>query len=108
MSESILDGISKDISLLAYADQLQRRAAEQAFDWPAIEPVFGKMQEELEELREAIEHPEALTGAGKQHVIEELGDVLFCSVNLARYLNIDPELALQATNKKFETRFRYI
>ncbi len=104
----ILDGISAELSVLAYADQLQRRAAEHAFDWPAIEPVFNKMQEELDELREAIEHPLAQTEAGRQHVSEELGDVLFCGVNLARYLNIDPEKALQLTNDKFEMRFRYI
>lgn len=105
---SCLDNIPEGLSKLAYADELQRRAAREAFDWPSIGPVFDKMQEELAELREAIEHDEAKSEAGRQHIMEELGDVLFCSVNLARYLDMDADKALELTNEKFEKRFRYI
>jgi ATP diphosphatase len=96
------------LSRLAYADELQRRAAKEAFDWPSITPVFDKMQEELAELKDAIDQNEASTEIGRQHIMEELGDVLFCSVNLARYLDMDADQALQLTNEKFEKRFRYI
>ena len=98
-TKSILDGIPKGLPALAQAQSYQTRAARVGFDWPEIKGVLDKLQEELEELQAAIEPQERL---------EEIGDVLFSLVNLARWYNIDPEAALRETNCKFVRRFQYI
>ncbi|MHC5307251.1 nucleoside triphosphate pyrophosphohydrolase [Bartonella sp. LJL80] len=84
------------------AFSLQSRAAEVGFDWKTPEPIFEKLEEEISELKEAV-----LTG-NKTHVEEELGDVYFTLINLARRLEIEPKDALARTNKKFRNRFTYI
>ena len=99
---SILDGVAKALPALKRAQKLQKRAARNGFDWPSIEPVFEKIYEEIQELREAIEHKET------KDVFEEMGDLLFSCVNLARHLDVDSEESLRACNKKFEQRFSYI
>ena len=99
---SILDGVPKDLPALMSAQKLQNKAAKVGFDWPDIDPVWEKLEEELRELEEAIADNK------QEQIIEELGDVLFTVVNIARFLKVDPELALKATNTKFKQRFSYI
>lgn len=95
----LLDGIPAAMPALAVADNYQRRAARVGFDWPDIQGVIDKLQEEINELQQAK------TPAEKE---EELGDLLFAMVNLARWLGIDPETALRQTNAKFLRRFSVI
>lgn len=104
---SRLDGIARTLPAMARAEKLQKRAARHGFDWPEIEPVFDKLHEELDELKEAWHA--AQTGAGDHDAVEdELGDLLFVCVNLARFMKVNPEQALKRTNHKFDSRFRAI
>jgi len=91
---SLLDDVPSALPALSRAAKLQKRAAQVGFDWPEALPVVDKVREELDEVLEAI--------------AEELGDLLFVVVNLARHLKVDPENALRAANSKFERRFRFI
>ena len=100
--KSVLDGIPGALPALMHSFKLQAKAGKVGFDWPDIEPVWGKVFEELKELREAVELKDRLA------VEEELGDALFALVNLARFLKIEPETALTRTNHKFRRRFAYI
>lgn len=104
---SRLDGIARALPAMVRAEKLQKRAARHGFDWPDIGPVFDKLQEEIGELREAWEAAESGTGDGDA-VEDELGDLIFVCVNLARFLNVNPERALNRTNHKFDARFRAI
>lgn len=97
--KSMLDGIPIALPALTQADQIQQRAKRVGFDWKTIEPVIAKIHEELKELEEAK------TSAEQQ---SEAGDVLFAVVNLIRWLEIDPEMALRETNSRFRRRFRYL
>jgi tetrapyrrole methylase family protein/MazG family protein len=97
--KSMLDGIPITMPALTQADQIQQRAQRVGFDWKTIEPVIAKIQEELKELEEA-ETPERRQSEG--------GDVLFAVVNLLRWLDVDPEMALRETNSRFRKRFGYI
>ncbi len=97
--ESILDSVPKALPALAQAYNYQARAARVGFDWPKIEDVIAKLDEELKELQAAYTEDERL---------DEFGDVLFSMVNVARWYEIDPEVALRETNRKFARRFRYI
>ncbi len=104
---SRLDGIARTLPAMARAEKLQKRAARHGFDWPEIEPVFDKLHEELDELKEAWHA--AQTGTGEHDAVEdELGDLLFVCVNLARFMKVTPEQALKRTNHKFDSRFRAI
>ena len=96
-----LDGLPAALPPLARAAKLQRRAAAVGFDWPDVEGVFAKLDEEAAELREAIEAEE-----GRQRVASALGDVLFTCVNPARRLGLDCDRALDGANRRFEHRFR--
>ena len=124
-SESVLSGISSGIPALLEASKLSSRAARVGFDWPNIDGLFDKLHEETDELRENLkEFPEpgpqpqhhGVAGSGKQPVSEELrarledevGDMLFVLVNIARYLSLDPESALKKTNRKFKRRFQWM
>ena len=95
---SLLDGVSPGLPALLHAEKVQKRVAKVGFDWPDAAPVFDKVREELAEL----------STAATEEQEEELGDVLFSVVNLARKLKINPETALAAANRKFERRFRAI
>jgi len=97
----VLDGVPKGLPSLMRACKLQAKAAKKGFDWNSIDPVWEKIQEELNELKEVA----GKDGAAAE---EELGDVLFSVVNLARFLNLEAETALNATNNKFVRRFGYI
>ena len=100
--KSVLDGVPKDFPALMAAYKLQHKAAKVGFEWPDVDPVWDKLREEVEELEEAT------VDAAPERIEEELGDVLFTIVNLARFLKIDPEIALTAANRKFKRRFSYI
>ncbi len=97
---SLLDGIPHTLPAVLQGYQLTRRASRIGFDWDDIEGVTAKLQEELSELGAAR------TGQSAEQIEDELGDVLFAVVNLARFLKIDPEIALKRSNAKFTSRFR--
>lgn len=97
--KSALAGVALALPALERAAKLQRRAARTGFDWPDASGPRAKIDEELVELEQETEHDRKL---------EELGDLLFAVVNLARHLNIEPEAALREANRKFEKRFRAI
>jgi len=97
---SLLDDVPVALPALTRAVKLQRRAARVGFDWPDLVPVLDKIDEELAELRLELD-----VQGGADRIGDEVGDLLFAIVNLARHLNIDPEQALRGTNRKFERRF---
>lgn len=99
---AILDDVPTALPALQRAEKLQRRAASAGFDWASWEGVVAKLEEELGELRAAALGDDA--GARE----DELGDLLFCCVNLARHLGVNAENALRRANRKFETRFRAV
>ena len=98
---SALDGVALALPALMRAEKLQRRAARVGFDWPDITPVIDKIFEEIEEVR--TELSEDGSAAGR---IDEIGDLIFACVNLARHAGVDAEIALRQANDKFEHRFR--
>ena len=97
--KSALAGVALALPALERAAKLQRRAAQLGFDWPDVTGPRAKIDEELAELDAETDH---------QLVLDELGDLLFAVVNLARHLNVEPEAALREANRKFEQRFREI
>lgn len=119
---SVLAGISSAMPAMLEASKISSRAAQVGFDWPDIEGLFEKLDEETKELREQLKESaepvrpqgRGVAGAGRQtfpddlreRVEEEVGDLFFVLVNLARYLSVDPESALRKTNRKFKRRFR--
>jgi MazG family protein len=108
-ASSLLDGVSKKAPALMEAHQLSTKAARVGFDWQRIEDIFGKMHEEIDELRAAISaHAESDAEADHTRVREEMGDLLFAVTNIARHLRVEPEAALKSTNRKFRRRFSYI
>jgi len=98
--ESSLDGIPKSLPALERAYKLQKRAEKVGFDWKDFKGIKEKMVEELGEIEEE------LARGDREKLEEEVGDLLFMAVNLARFLGVHPETALQKANKKFEKRFR--
>ena len=122
---SILAGISSSMPAVLEAHKLSSRAAQVGFDWPDVEGLFDKLAEETDELRQHLRefpapgpHPEGrgVAGSGRQIIPEDLrarledevGDLFFVLVNIARYLSLDPESALRKTNRKFRRRFRWM
>ncbi len=99
---SILGGVPKSLPALIKAHRIQDKAAHIGFQWDTIDGVWDKLNEELGELKQALETKVS------EDIEEEVGDVLFSMINLARYAKVDPELALQRTNQKFIERFQYI
>lgn len=99
---SAIDGVAMALPALMRAEKLTRRAARVGFDWPAAELVLDKLQEEIDELKEAMAAP----ARDQSHISEELGDILFVAANLCRKLGVDPEVALRNANSKFGKRFR--
>lgn len=124
-AESVLAGISSAMPALLEAHKLSSRAANVGFDWPNVDGLFEKLHEETQELREQLRDFPApgprpggsdAAGAGRQQIPEDLrerledevGDLFFVLVNIARYLSLDPESALRKTNRKFKRRFQWI
>lgn len=100
-SSSILGDIPVGMAPLKRAQKLQHNAAKVGFEWDSIDPVFEKLHEEIDELKEAIaEHHD------KAHIEEEIGDVFLVCVNLCRHLGLDAEMVMKRANDKFENRFR--
>ena len=123
--KSILDGVSSAMPALLEGLKLSNKAAHVGFDWPNIEALFDKLKEEIEELRHEVNQipppgpvpigcgiagarGELLPEELKARLEDEVGDLLFVLVNVARYLNVDPESSLRKTNRKFRRRFRYV
>lgn len=103
---SLLAGVPTSLPALLGAYRSTQKAAGVGFDWPGPAPVLAKIEEELAELRAELAAPE--TPARSERVREELGDLLFTVANLARHLEIDPEAALAAANRKFRRRFAQV
>jgi MazG family protein len=123
--QSILAGISSAMPALLQAHKLSSRAAHAGFDWPNVEGLFEKLREETTELQGVLEefpapgpqpHGRGVAGSGRPQISDELrgrledevGDLFFVLVNIARYLSIDPESALKKTNRKFKRRFQWM
>lgn len=104
---SLLDEVPLALPALSRAVKLQARAARVGFDWPSLEPVLAKAEEEIAELKAAIAERQSPAGPSKK-VAEEVGDLLFVMANIARHLGIDPEGALREANAKFVRRFSSI
>ena len=100
--ESILDDVPRALPAMERARKLQKRAAQVGFDWAEVAPVLEKLKEEV------VEFEEALASGDLERMSDELGDVLFATINLARHSKIEPEVALRSTNRRFETRFKWI
>ena len=100
--ESRLDGVPKDLPSIIKAQRLQQKASLAGFDWDKIELVWEKIHEEILELKEAEQQN------NKNHIEEEIGDVLFSIVNLSRFLEISADNALRRTNRKFINRFKKV
>ncbi len=103
--KSTLDGVLRGIPALLRAEQLQKKAAKVGFDWPDVTPVLAKLREEIAEVEDQLREGPA---APLARIEEEIGDVLFAAVNLARKLNITAELALNRAADKFRSRFQQI
>lgn len=100
--KSILEGVPKSLPALVKANRIQDKVASVGFDWEEPQQVFEKLKEELEEFQHEVSKD------NKLQIEAEFGDVLFSMINYARFLNIDPENALERTNKKFIKRFQYL
>ncbi len=99
---SVLDDVPNALPAMQRSAKLQKRAANVGFDWPDVTPVLANMAEELEEVQQAF------ASGDKDHTLEELGDLMFACVNMARHLKQDPEQVMRAANAKFERRFRFL
>lgn len=99
-NKSLLAGVPQAMPALLKASRLTEKAARVGFDWRRAEDVFDKLDEEIAELREAV------ASGDDAHVHEEIGDLLFTIANIARKVNVNPEEALQSTNRKFMSRFQ--
>ncbi len=100
--KSVLEGVPKSLPALVKANRIQDKVAGVGFDWEEPQQVFEKLQEELAELQHEVSEN------NQQKMEQEFGDVLFSMINYARFLKIDPENALERTNKKFIRRFQYL
>lgn len=101
-SVSVLDSVSKEFPPMLKALKIQKKVSKTGFDWESAEGSMEKIDEELCEFREAV------NSGDKERIEDELGDIFFALINTACLLDVNPELAMQRTNKKFEMRFKYI
>lgn len=98
-----LEGIASAMPALRWSEKLQKRAAHHGFDWENIQPVFDKINEEIVELKAEIDIEN-----NQQRISDEMGDILFASVNLARHVGVNPEQALRDCNRRFISRFEVV
>lgn len=101
-NRSVLDGVPKTLPALVKAIRIQDKVAGVGFDWESTEQVFQKVEEELDEFKKEVDRKD------QDKMEDEFGDVLFSIINYARFLKINPEIALERTNKKFIKRFKYL
>lgn len=99
---SVLEGVPKSLPALVKASRIQEKVAGVGFDWEEPQQVWEKVQEEISELNEEIK------SGNKENIEKEFGDVLFSMINYARFIKVNPENALEKTNKKFINRFQYL
>ncbi len=102
--KSVLQGVPNGLPSMIKAYRIQEKAAQVKFEWENTQQVWDKVEEEMQELKEVIATPDY----DKLKLEEEFGDLMFSMINLSRFIKVDPENALERTNKKFITRFRYI
>lgn len=107
-AESVLEGVPKGLPALIEAYQLSRRAANVGFDWENVGGVFEKLNEEVRELRLALDRRDDANSGAEGKVEEEMGDLLFAAVNLARQAGVEPEIALKRASRKFMERFQWM
>jgi len=100
--KGLLDGVPESLPSLLKAFRMQDKAKQVGFEWPNLDGVIDKINEEVLELKHAMEEQ------SKEKILEEYGDVLFSMVNFGRYLGLDPDLALEKVNRKFRTRFQFM
>jgi len=100
--KSVLEGVPKSLPAMVKANRIQDKASSSGFDWEKSEQVFEKVQEEIEELHREVKKNQS------ERIEAEFGDVLFSLINYARFIQVDPESALERTNKKFIQRFQYL
>jgi MazG family protein len=109
--ESIVGGVPRSLPAVLEAYQLTRRASRVGFDWDDLAGIFEKLDEEKREIESSLEwatHPKGSQPKPDAHLEEEVGDLLFAGVNVARFLGVDPEIALKAANRKFKQRFQWM
>ena len=102
--KSVLQGVPSGLPAMIKAYRIQEKAAQVKFEWENKEQVWSKVEEEMQELKEVINTP----GYDQQKLEAEFGDLMFSMINLSRFIHVDPENALERTNKKFISRFQYI
>jgi MazG family protein len=100
--KSVLSGVPKSLPAMVKAYRMQEKTAKVGFEWNHVDEVYAKVMEEMDELKEAIQLQKQC------EIEEEFGDLLFSLINYARFINVDPETALEKTNIKFKKRFEYI
>ncbi|MAZ36548.1 MAG: nucleoside triphosphate pyrophosphohydrolase [Crocinitomicaceae bacterium] len=100
---SVLQGVPKSLPAMVKANRIQEKARGVGFDWDNKEQVWAKVEEELGELKDEVD-----TKASIDRIEDELGDVLFSVINYARFIDVDPEMALERTNRKFIKRFQFL
>ena len=103
MTKNLLDDVDENIPAVVRAEILQKKAAIAGFDWVSSIEIFNKIEEEINEIKIALNDKQ-----DKSNLSEEIGDLIFCCINLARHYQVNPELALQGTNNKFIKRFNFI
>jgi XTP/dITP diphosphohydrolase len=106
-NKSVLEGVPKSLPVLVKAIRIQDKARGVGFDWEKKEQVWEKVEEEMQEFKKEF-NAESNEPINKERAMAEFGDLLFSLVNYARFINIDPEEALERTNKKFIKRFQYL
>jgi len=100
--KSVLEGVPKSLPAMVKAYRMQEKTAQVGFEWETVEQVWEKVEEEMNELKEAIDSKD------QSKIEEEYGDLMFSLINYGRFLKVEPETALERINKKFKTRFEYI
>ena len=110
-ADSILGGVPRSLPAMLEAYQLTRRASHVGFDWEDLAGIFDKLDEEKREIESTLKSATGTPTRSKaqaQHLEEEVGDLLFVGVNIARFLGVDPEIALRGANRKFKRRFQWM